>query len=347
MSTPTINNDPRADELLAIRCQLGERTAFEALIGRWHEPLWRYLRRLSGNDDVARDLAQDTWLRVLRGIASLREPARLRPWLFGIARRVAMDRLRFEYSRCEADDVDFDELPAAEFDPDVEAEGAALAAGLATLAIPEREALTLFYLRELTIEEIAALLGVPLGTVKSRLFRARHSLRRELIYRRYTMNPQNESVNAIRELARGELSMKARLGYVALLLAAAGMTGVIVSLWLTEPVLSPRTHAAFGVMSVIGASWVALATWALMTRRVLFARDRVIAGKLAVAFTCVFVVGALAAVITTRSGAAWGALATGAIMLVAAVAVLRRARRRFLALSARRMELERMLGAAG
>src|SRR5262245_56034891 len=90
--------DSRPDELLAFRCQLGQRPAFDALISRWHEPLWRYLRRLSNADDVASDLAQDTWIRVLRGIASLRDPARLRPWLFGIARRVAMDRLRAQYA---------------------------------------------------------------------------------------------------------------------------------------------------------------------------------------------------------------------------------------------------------
>ena len=172
--------DALADELLAIRCQLGERPAFDALIARWHEPLWRHLRRLAGTDDVARDLAQDTWMRVLRGIASLREPAKLRPWLFGIARRVAMDRLRFEYVRRVADDVDFDELAAAEPDADHEIEFTALEAGLSRLAESEREALTLFYLRELTIDEIAALLEVPVGTVKSRLFRGRQSMRREL-----------------------------------------------------------------------------------------------------------------------------------------------------------------------
>jgi len=179
VSAKTRKPDPRQDELLTIRCQMGERAAFDALIAHWHEPLWRYLRRLAGNDDAARDLAQDTWLRVLRGIASLREPAKLRPWLFGIARRVAMDRLRFEYVRRVADDA-VDELAAPESDPDLESESAALEAGMATLPLPEREALTLFYLQELTIEEIALLLEVPLGTVKSRLFRARQSLRREL-----------------------------------------------------------------------------------------------------------------------------------------------------------------------
>ncbi len=180
MNTGTAIPDPRADELLAIRCQLGERAAFEALVARWHEPMWRYLRRLAGNDDAARDLMQDTWLRVLRGIASLREPAKLRPWLFGIARRVAMDKFRYQYARPAAEDVELDALAAPDSDLALDADFAALDAGIAKLPAFEREAVTLFYLRELTIEEIAGLLGSPAGTIKSRLFRARQLLRREL-----------------------------------------------------------------------------------------------------------------------------------------------------------------------
>lgn len=172
--------DVRADELLAIRCQLGERDAFDALITRWHEPIWRYLRRLTDSDDAAADLAQDTWLKVMRGIASLREPASLRPWLFGIARRVAMDRLRRQYTRAENGDAELDELPAMTQDADLESGLAALEAGLDELPLRERETLALFYLRELTIEQIAALLEMPAGTVKSRLFRARRLLRTQL-----------------------------------------------------------------------------------------------------------------------------------------------------------------------
>jgi RNA polymerase sigma factor (sigma-70 family) len=174
------NPDARADELLAVRCQLGERAAFDELIARWHEPLWRYLRRLANSDDAARDLAQDTWLRVLRGITRLREPAKLKPWLFGVARNVAMDRLRSEYSRGAQADVDPEEIAAADESVNLEEELATLETGLATLPIIERETLTLFYLRELTLEEISGLVCVPVGTVKSRLFRARQLLRRAL-----------------------------------------------------------------------------------------------------------------------------------------------------------------------
>lgn len=179
MSTDS-SPDFRADELLAIRCQLGERDAYDALISRWHEPVWRYLRRLTNSDDAAADLTQDTWLKVLRGIANLREPASLRAWLFGIARRVAMDRLRRQYARPVADDAAIEEIPAQVADADLESDLAALEAGMDSLPWREREALALFYLRELTIEQIAALLDVPAGTVKSRLFRARGLLRKQL-----------------------------------------------------------------------------------------------------------------------------------------------------------------------
>jgi len=172
-------NDPRADELLAIRCQLGERAAFAELIGRWHEPLWRYLRRLANSDQAADDLVQDTWVRVLRGIAGLRDAARIRPWLFGIARRIAMDRLRMHYARPAADEGALEELASPEIDAELEADLAVLESRLATLPVRERETLALFYLRELSLEQIATLLDIPAGTVKSRLFRARQLLRHE------------------------------------------------------------------------------------------------------------------------------------------------------------------------
>jgi len=179
VSTSQPQADPRTDQLLAIRCQLGERGAFDALIARWHAPLWRYLRRMTDTEDATADLMQDTWLRVLRGIHSLRDPERLRPWLFGIARRVAMDRLRSAYSRRTDDEAVLEEISAPDSDAALEADLASLEGHMETLPVRERETLALFYLRELTIDEMAALLGVPPGTVKSRLFRARELLRQK------------------------------------------------------------------------------------------------------------------------------------------------------------------------
>lgn len=170
----------RADERLAVRCQLGERDAFEELIGRWNEPLWRYLRRLAGTDDAATEMLQDVWLRVFRGISRLRDGSKLRSWLFGIARRVAMDRLRAEYAAPPATDIDLHDVPSVVDTDGLEDDLAAMHVELARLPVVEREVLTLFYLKELSLTDVAEVLGVPVGTVKSRLFRARRMLRHEL-----------------------------------------------------------------------------------------------------------------------------------------------------------------------
>ncbi|MEP6918329.1 MAG: RNA polymerase sigma factor [Acidobacteriota bacterium] len=178
------DNDPlsraREDEWLVVRCQLGERAAFDALIERWHDPIWRYVRRITGDDQAADDLVQDLWLRVLRGIHRLRDGSKLRAWLFGIARHALMDRWRDKYAAGAVSDVDLTDLPADEVDLGPQEDLEAMEHELARLPVVEREVLTLFYLRELSLAEVSEVLAVPVGTVKSRLFRARQLLRREL-----------------------------------------------------------------------------------------------------------------------------------------------------------------------
>jgi hypothetical protein len=159
-------------------------------------------------------------------------------------------------------------------------------------------------------------------------------------------NAPKLSVAEMQRLIAGELSLPARLGYTALLLVALAMTAVIASLWLTEPSLPFRTQTAFAVMIGIGLSWVAYATWVLTRRRVLLAGHRIIAARMAIAFTTIFAAGSLALALWSPAGpAAYGAAGTGAVMLAVAVAMLLSARRRFDALMQRRHELERELSA--
>ena len=168
------------DELLAIRCQLGEPAAFDALIERWHGPLVKYARRLTGDDEAAGETTQEAWLRILRGVGRLRDPARLRSWIFAIARRTVMDRLRVKYAEPATSGVDPADVPGPDESND-EAETLALMhEGLAGLPVTERDVLVLFYLEELSLAQLAEVLGVPIGTVKSRLFRARRMLRGNL-----------------------------------------------------------------------------------------------------------------------------------------------------------------------
>jgi RNA polymerase sigma-70 factor (ECF subfamily) len=172
------------DEWLVVRCQLGERPAFDELIARWGEPVWKYVRSLTNSDEVASEIVQDVWLRVLRGLNRLRDGSKLRAWLFGIARRTLMDRLRERYAAPVIDQVDVSDLEVPDDNnagtDDIEEDLAAMEEALARLPVVEREALTLFYLRELSLGEVADVLDVPIGTVKSRLFRARKLLRREV-----------------------------------------------------------------------------------------------------------------------------------------------------------------------
>jgi len=174
-------DDVTDGELLVIRCQLGDRAAFDELIDRWHARLWQYTRRITGSDEAADDAAQDVWLRVLRGIGGLRDGSKLRPWLFGIARRVLMDRLRDRYAAAVDSTLDVAELAAAEPADLAAGDLEAMEQEIERLPVIDREAVVLFYLDELSLTEIAAITAVPVGTVKSRLHRARRTLRQHLI----------------------------------------------------------------------------------------------------------------------------------------------------------------------
>src|SRR5687767_11014954 len=165
------------DAILGVRCQLGEVEAFDELVGRFHPALYSYARRLTGGDDAASDAVQDIWVRVVRGLPGLREPERLRAWIFSIAHRTLMDRLRERYSDREVTGVGITETAAEPEDLTAEEQSVAVHAALESMPLIEREILTLFYLRELSLSEIAAALDVPIGTAKSRLFRARKLLR--------------------------------------------------------------------------------------------------------------------------------------------------------------------------
>lgn len=174
----------REDALLAVRAQLGEGEAFDALVRRWGLPLRRYALTFTDSGDAADDLVQEIWLGVVRGLAGLRDPMRFRSWLFAIAHRTAMNRLRSRYrTQALIDDgpaPDIAEADEAESPVEREAMLDALSTGLTRLKPVERQVLQLFYLEQLSIAEIAGIMAIPPGTVKSRLFRGRSQLRTEI-----------------------------------------------------------------------------------------------------------------------------------------------------------------------
>ncbi|MDP4510953.1 RNA polymerase sigma factor [Nonomuraea turcica] len=170
------------DELLVVRAQLGDRSAWAELVTRWRVPVWTYVRRML-DAERADEVTQEIWLAVVRGLPRLREPGRFAPWLFTIARRSVTDRLRSEYAR---EKESFTANEAMVEDPvEAMADRAELVAALAGLPVVEREILVLFYLEDLSVEECAQVCAVPTGTVKSRLNRARRLLRERLEERGY------------------------------------------------------------------------------------------------------------------------------------------------------------------
>ncbi|MEU8421008.1 sigma-70 family RNA polymerase sigma factor [Micromonospora sp. NPDC048835] len=169
-----------SDELLVVRCQLGEREAFAELVRGWHPAVERYVgRMLGGSDD---DVVQEIWLAVLKGLPRLRQPDRFTPWLFTIARRAVLNRLRDAYARPEPEPID--DLPGDDETEEV-VNRETLAGALAVLPAREREVLLLFYLEDLPLDACAQICAVPVGTVKSRLNRARRLLRHELVRKGY------------------------------------------------------------------------------------------------------------------------------------------------------------------
>lgn len=165
------------DELLVVRAQLGERAALAQLVARWRVPVWTYVRRML-DAERADDVTQEIWLAVVRGLPRLRQPERFAPWLFTIARRSVTDRLRGEYARDGRGLVE--DRTVTEDAADAVVDRADLVRALSGLPVVEREILVLFYLEDLAAEDCAQICGVPVGTVKSRLHRARRLLRAHL-----------------------------------------------------------------------------------------------------------------------------------------------------------------------
>jgi RNA polymerase sigma-70 factor (ECF subfamily) len=170
-----------SDELLVLRSQEGDAGAFEALVGRWQERLWRHAWRLAGNESVAWDMLQETWIGISRGLGRLADPAAFPAWAYRIISHKCHDWDRRESRRRKAARGYLEHLQQQEPQAAVaENEFATLKDALESLCGPDRALLSLRYEERFHTAEIALILGVPEGTVKSRLFYARKRLRKFL-----------------------------------------------------------------------------------------------------------------------------------------------------------------------
>lgn len=168
------------DQECVTRAQRGEGKAFSELVARYQDRVYRFLLRLTHSADDALDLTQDTFLRAYQGIDRWRPEALFKTWLFRIARNVAFDRLR-RAGRVEFVELDEDvdvQDPASGPDAVIEIAQrySQLEAALARLPAEHREILLLREIEEMSYDDIALVLELNVGTVKSRIARARAAL---------------------------------------------------------------------------------------------------------------------------------------------------------------------------
>lgn len=177
----------RDNARLALRCQRGSRDAWEELVRTWERPLYYYLRRLCAPGEDALGLLQETWIQVFSSLGSLSDPASLPHWLYVLARRTwASGRASSQRELPSADPDTPSSVERTTFDPADEegVDAEALHHALDRLPHADRELLTLVYLNDLRLAEVATVLEIPEGTVKSRLSTARTRLAEQLKPRR-------------------------------------------------------------------------------------------------------------------------------------------------------------------
>ncbi len=174
--------DPDRED--AARLRRGDTSALAGLMSRHQARLFRYLLRLVGDESLAEDTFQQAWLQVAERIGRYDASRPFAPWLFTVARNLALDHLRRQRSE-SLDDVDEPAAPRSASDPLERAlarqQTARMAAALTELAPLDREVLSLRFEEELLLPELAAKLGVPLPTAKARLYRALTRLRERLL----------------------------------------------------------------------------------------------------------------------------------------------------------------------
>lgn len=173
------------DRILIDRCRQGDELAWEHLVRRYQARICSVAYTYTGSEEEALDVAQEVFVRVWKRLDSCRDPERFAAWLLRIARNACLDHLRRRKARPPAQDVPADEMydladqgerPDADLERDSQRH--VLEVALQRLSPINREAILLKDIQGLPLEEMADMLDLPLGTVKSRCSRARIELAR-------------------------------------------------------------------------------------------------------------------------------------------------------------------------
>ena len=167
------------DELLVIRAQEGGAEALSDLVSRWQDRLWRLAWRLTDDEQAAWDVLQEAWIVISRRIGRLGDPSAFPAWAYRITSNKSRDWIRRRQRMRRADEAYGERWREADGGENhAERQYADLREALADLAGRDRAILSLRYEDGFSTAEIGEILGIPAGTVKSRLHYARQRLRR-------------------------------------------------------------------------------------------------------------------------------------------------------------------------
>ncbi len=169
------------EELIALRCRLGEPEAFGELVQVMEARLFYYVRKFVDADESALEVLQEVWAAAFKRIRSLDEPDNFRPWIYRIAHNKAVSRFRQDRSEPSFAAEELDEGTAGAAEPDWNSlDAKRVHEELSRLSPAHREVLVLYFMEEMSYEEIAEATGATLGLVKSRMFYAKKDLRARL-----------------------------------------------------------------------------------------------------------------------------------------------------------------------
>src|SRR5215510_13637534 len=156
----------------------GDLVAFEKIVRAYQQNIWRFLRRFLGDAAAAEDVAQEVFLRLYRSLPSFAHQAKFSAWVFKIARNAALDELRRQKRRERLVVA----AATAALDDAADAGGTTgeakveIEAALASLPADLRETVVLVEVFGLPYAEVSAVVGAPVGTIKSRMFQARERM---------------------------------------------------------------------------------------------------------------------------------------------------------------------------
>jgi RNA polymerase sigma-70 factor (ECF subfamily) len=171
--------EPSSDDMLVARIADGDRLAMQTLFARYRTPVYRWLLRLVGNETVAEDLLSDVFLDVWRQAGRFQARSAVSTWLLAIARFKALSARRGR-KNAELDETIEATIADAADNPEVvlqkKSRDQFVRTALTTLSPEHREIIDLVYYHDKSVDECAQILGVPSGTVKTRMFYARKKL---------------------------------------------------------------------------------------------------------------------------------------------------------------------------